>query len=53
MSITITTAPCCWELTTSNPDLPPWERVLNEVQAQAMVAWNLARTVIFHASWTK
>jgi inosose dehydratase len=34
VSITITTAPCCWGVDdVKNPDLPPWERVLDEVQA--------------------
>ncbi|WP_152048656.1 TIM barrel protein [Aureimonas psammosilenae] len=31
MSITITTAPCCWGVDdVSNPNLPPWERVFDE-----------------------
>ncbi|WP_152048826.1 TIM barrel protein [Aureimonas psammosilenae] len=31
MSITITTAPCCWGVDdVSNPNLPPWERVFEE-----------------------
>jgi inosose dehydratase len=34
VSITITTAPCCWGVDdVTNPNLPPWERVLDEVQA--------------------
>lgn len=34
MGITITTAPCCWGVDdVRNPDLPPWERVLDEVVA--------------------
>jgi inosose dehydratase len=34
VSITITTAPCCWGVDDiANPNLPPWERVLDEVQA--------------------
>jgi inosose dehydratase len=34
VSITITTAPCCWGVDDiENPNLPPWERVLDEVQA--------------------
>jgi inosose dehydratase len=34
VSITITTAPCCWGVDDlKNPNLPPWERVLDEVQA--------------------
>jgi inosose dehydratase len=34
VSITITTAPCCWGVDDlRNPNLPPWERVLDEVQA--------------------
>lgn len=31
MSITITTAPCCWGVDdVRNPNLPPWQRVLDE-----------------------
>ena len=31
MSITITTAPCCWGVDdVKNPDLPQWQRVLDE-----------------------
>lgn len=31
MTITITTAPCCWGVDdVRNPDLPPWRRVLEE-----------------------
>lgn len=34
MSITITTAPCCWGVDdVRNPHLPPWERVLDEAAA--------------------
>jgi inosose dehydratase len=34
MGITITTAPCCWGVDdVTNPDLPHWERVLDEVAA--------------------
>ena len=34
MGITITTAPCCWGVDdVTRPDLPPWERVLDEVAA--------------------
>ena len=34
MDITITTAPCCWGVDDiRNPNLPPWERVLDEVAA--------------------
>ncbi len=34
MSITITTAPCCWGVDdVRNPNLPPWERVFDEVAA--------------------
>ena len=34
MAITITTAPCCWGVDdVRNPDLPPWERVFDEVAA--------------------
>ena len=34
MGITITTAPCCWGVDdVRNPDLPPWERVFDEVTA--------------------
>lgn len=34
MSITITTAPCCWGVDDMrNPDLPPWQRVLDEAAA--------------------
>lgn len=34
MSIIITTAPCCWGVDdVRNPNLPPWERVLDEVAA--------------------
>ena len=34
MGITITTAPCCWGVDdVSNPNLPPWERVFDEVAA--------------------
>lgn len=34
MDITITTAPCCWGVDdVRNPDLPPWERVLDEAAA--------------------
>ena len=34
MSITITTAPCCWGVDdVRNPDLPPWQLVLDEVAA--------------------
>ena len=34
MGITITTAPCCWGVDdVRNPDLPPWERVFDEVAA--------------------
>ena len=34
MSITITTAPCCWGVDDlRNPHLPPWERVLEEAAA--------------------
>lgn len=31
MHVTITTAPCCWGVDdVTNPNLPPWERVLDE-----------------------
>jgi inosose dehydratase len=31
MSITVTTAPCCWGVDdVRNPNLPPWQRVLDE-----------------------
>lgn len=34
MTITITTAPCCWGVDdVKNPNLPPWERVLDEAAA--------------------
>lgn len=34
MSITITTAPCCWGVDdVSNPNLPSWERVFDEAAA--------------------
>ena len=34
MQVTITTAPCCWGVDdVSNPDLPPWKRVLDETAA--------------------
>ena len=34
MGITITTAPCCWGVDDiRNPNLPPWERVFDEVAA--------------------
>ena len=34
MSITITTAPCCWGVDdVRNPSLPPWERVFDEAAA--------------------
>lgn len=34
MTITITTAPCCWGVDdVANPNLPPWERVFDEVAA--------------------
>ena len=34
MSVTITTAPCCWGVDdVRNPHLPPWERVLDEAAA--------------------
>lgn len=34
MSITITTAPCCWGVDdVNNPNLPPWERVFDETAA--------------------
>ncbi|WP_096785807.1 TIM barrel protein [Rhodobacter sp. CZR27] len=34
MSITITTAPCCWGVDdVRNPHLPPWRRVLDEAAA--------------------
>ncbi|KAB0676321.1 sugar phosphate isomerase/epimerase family protein [Aureimonas leprariae] len=34
MSITITTAPCCWGVDdVRNPNLPPWERVFDEAAA--------------------
>ncbi len=34
MSITITTAPCCWGVDdVGNPNLPPWERVFDEAAA--------------------
>ena len=34
MAITITTAPCCWGVDdVRNPNLPSWERVLDEVAA--------------------
>lgn len=34
VNITITTAPCCWGVDdVRNPNLPPWERVLDEVAA--------------------
>lgn len=34
MSITITTAPCCWGVDdVNNPNLPPWERVFDEAAA--------------------
>lgn len=34
MGITITTAPCCWGVDdVRNPNLPPWERVFDEVAA--------------------
>lgn len=34
MTITITTAPCCWGVDdVANPDLPPWRRVLSEAAA--------------------
>jgi inosose dehydratase len=34
LSITITTAPCCWGVDdVANPDLPPWERVFDEAAA--------------------
>ena len=34
MSITITTAPCCWGVDdVRNPHLPAWERVLDEAAA--------------------
>lgn len=34
MRVTIATAPCCWGVDdVSNPDLPPWERVLDEAAA--------------------
>ena len=34
MTITITTAPCCWGVDdVRNPNLPPWQRVLDEATA--------------------
>ncbi|GGE16011.1 hypothetical protein GCM10011390_38860 [Aureimonas endophytica] len=34
MTITITTAPCCWGVDdVTNPNLPPWERVFDEAAA--------------------
>lgn len=34
MSITVTTAPCCWGVDdVDNPNLPPWELVFDEVKA--------------------
>ena len=34
MTITVTTAPCCWGVDdVRNPNLPPWERVFEEVAA--------------------
>jgi inosose dehydratase len=34
MAITITTAPCCWGVDdVGNPNLPPWQRVLDEAAA--------------------
>jgi inosose dehydratase len=34
VSITITTAPCCWGVDdVNNPNLPPWERVFDEAAA--------------------
>jgi sugar phosphate isomerase/epimerase len=34
LSITITTAPCCWGVDdVKNPNLPPWQRVLDEAAA--------------------
>ncbi|MCR6727264.1 sugar phosphate isomerase/epimerase [Agrobacterium fabrum] len=34
MSITVTTAPCCWGVDdVRNPNLPPWELVFDEVKA--------------------
>jgi inosose dehydratase len=34
MGISITTAPCCWGVDdVRNPNLPPWERVFDEVAA--------------------
>jgi inosose dehydratase len=34
VSITITTAPCCWGVDdVGNPNLPPWERVFDEAAA--------------------
>jgi inosose dehydratase len=34
MRVTIATAPCCWGVDDiRNPDLPPWERVLDEAAA--------------------
>ena len=34
MTITITTAPCCWGVDdVSNPNLPDWRRVLDEAAA--------------------
>jgi inosose dehydratase len=34
VGITITTAPCCWGVDdVTNPNLPPWERVFDEVAA--------------------
>ena len=34
MSITITTAPCCWGVDdVRNPNLPPWQRVFDEAAA--------------------
>ncbi len=34
MGITVTTAPCCWGVDdVRNPNLPPWERVFDEVAA--------------------
>ncbi|MBP1848207.1 inosose dehydratase [Rhizobium petrolearium] len=34
MSITVTTAPCCWGVDdVRNPNLPPWELVFDEIKA--------------------
>lgn len=34
MTITITTAPCCWGVDdVRNPNLPPWQQVFDEVEA--------------------